>query len=291
MRQTQNQFFGLDSAKLPYATPGTIFIAVDTRRIYVYDINREPRLVSGTATGGGGDIVTYDTYADLPTPSDPDTIAFVVNSTGIKWLPGSLGGTYYPAGWYIYQNGVWTSIEAPVDEALQLVTEHIADLNNPHQVDKTDVGLSNVDNTADLDKPISDATVAALLLKSDVSHNHVKSDIADFNELDYASAAQGLLANTSLQPGDNISELFNDEIYLQPSDNVSALTNDSGYIEGNTMTSYRSDINDPDNYLYTGYLLNGTPVIKRYLDGIEAFAQGVTNLETDWTNRLNLTYI
>lgn len=34
---------------------------------------------------------------------------------------------------------------------------HINDFNNPHQVTKEQVGLSNVDNTADLDKPISNA--------------------------------------------------------------------------------------------------------------------------------------
>ena len=32
---------------------------------------------------------------------------------------------------------------------------HYTDFNNPHQVNKTDVGLSNVDNTSDVNKPIS----------------------------------------------------------------------------------------------------------------------------------------
>ena len=34
---------------------------------------------------------------------------------------------------------------------------HVDDLNNPHQVTKTQLGLSNVDNTSDADKPISTA--------------------------------------------------------------------------------------------------------------------------------------
>ena len=41
------------------------------------------------------------------------------------------------------------------------------DYNNPHQVDKNDVGLSAVDNTSDADKPISDATQIALDGKED----------------------------------------------------------------------------------------------------------------------------
>ena len=290
MRQTQNQFFGLDSAKLPYAEPGTIYIAIDKKRIYLYDVNRVPQLISGTSGGGGAGIDTYDTYADLPTPSDPDTVAFVLNSSGTKWLPGTLGGTYYPAGWYIYQSNIWNSIEAPVDEALQLIVAHVADLNNPHGVDKTDVGLSNVDNTSDLDKPLSSAIIAALSGKSDVGHNHLKADIADFNELDYATSAQGTTADSALQPGDNISSLINDEVYLQPSDNVSALTNDAGYLIAKSVTSYRSDV-EVDT-VYSGYLLNSVITIKKCTSaGVITYATGLTNLETDWINRLTLTYM
>lgn len=39
---------------------------------------------------------------------------------------------------------------------------HLIDTNNPHQVTKAQVGLSNVDNTSDKLKPISDATKTAL---------------------------------------------------------------------------------------------------------------------------------
>ena len=42
------------------------------------------------------------------------------------------------------------------------IDSHIANTNNPHQVDKNDVGLGNVDNTSDVNKPISTATSAAL---------------------------------------------------------------------------------------------------------------------------------
>ena len=92
-----------------------------------------------------------------------------------------------------------------------------------------------------------------------------------------------------MQPGDDISELFNDEVYLQPSDNVSALTNDAGYLTSNNVTSYRSDADI--GTIYSGYLLNTVITIKKCVDGVETFGQNLTNLETDWTNRLSLTYI
>ena len=42
------------------------------------------------------------------------------------------------------------------------VHDHLIDYNNPHKVTKAQVGLGNVDNTSDKDKPISDATQTAL---------------------------------------------------------------------------------------------------------------------------------
>ena len=48
----------------------------------------------------------------------------------------------------------------PVDEA------HTTDTDNPHNVNKAQVGLGNVDNTNDKDRPISDLTQAALDTKA-----------------------------------------------------------------------------------------------------------------------------
>lgn len=47
------------------------------------------------------------------------------------------------------------------------LSTHAARVDNPHGVTKSQVGLGNADNTADLDKPISKATQSALDLKAD----------------------------------------------------------------------------------------------------------------------------
>lgn len=60
---------------------------------------------------------------------------------------------------------------------------HIYDYNNPHRVNKEQVGLGNVDNTADMDKPISTATQNALDKKADVIHTHTMSDITDLEQI------------------------------------------------------------------------------------------------------------
>jgi hypothetical protein len=48
---------------------------------------------------------------------------------------------------------------------------------NPHGTTKSDVGLSNVDNTSDLNKPISTATQTALNGKANTAHVHALSDL------------------------------------------------------------------------------------------------------------------
>jgi hypothetical protein len=53
---------------------------------------------------------------------------------------------------------------------------------------KADVGLSNVDNTADLSKPISTATQTALDGKAATSHTHPSTAITDFNTAAAAAA-------------------------------------------------------------------------------------------------------
>lgn len=68
---------------------------------------------------------------------------------------------------------------------------HISNKNNPHQVTKSQVGLSNVDNTSDLDKPISTATQNALNGKVDKT-----TEIA------------GLQINSGITSNDLFNQLF-----------------------------------------------------------------------------------
>lgn len=53
---------------------------------------------------------------------------------------------------------------------IETVNDHIEDTSNPHGVTKEQVGLGSVDNTSDLDKPISTATQTALDDKVNVDH-------------------------------------------------------------------------------------------------------------------------
>lgn len=168
------------------------------------------------------------------------------------------------------------------------IDNHIEDKNNPHEVTKSQIGLGNVDNTSDIDKPLSNAEREALALKQNVisdlalirgnaqAGKQASDTIANYGNIvthdtnEFATASQGQLADTALQPGDDISQLTNDADYatesfvedkiedvtdtfgdivthnvsefatsaqgalsdtaLQPNDNISELNNDVGYI-------------------------------------------------------------
>lgn len=70
-----------------------------------------------------------------------------------------------------------------LDSTDKLIDDHIRDFNNPHKVTKDQIGLGNVDNTSDMNKPISIATQMALDKKADVHHSHTMTDITNLENL------------------------------------------------------------------------------------------------------------
>lgn len=69
---------------------------------------------------------------------------------------------------YVIKDAPELATQQEVLDVENKVDVHIANTNNPHQVTKAQVGLGNVDNTSDLDKPISTAQQEALDLKQNV---------------------------------------------------------------------------------------------------------------------------
>ena len=63
------------------------------------------------------------------------------------------------------QATVNSSVSESMSNMNSVLTNHLADKTNPHNVTKAQVGLGNVDNTSDADKPISNPTKEALLTK------------------------------------------------------------------------------------------------------------------------------
>ena len=71
----------------------------------------------------------------------------------------------------------FSEANADIAELHGIIDEHTSDTHNPHSVSKSQVGLGNVDNTSDANKPISTATQTALDGKAAASHTHTKSQV------------------------------------------------------------------------------------------------------------------
>lgn len=81
------------------------------------------------------------------------------------------------------------------------LTNHVNNTSNPHNTTKTQVGLGNVDNTSDLNKPISTATQSALdgkepTITAGTTSQYYRGD-KTFQTLDKAAVGLGNVDNTS----------------------------------------------------------------------------------------------
>ena len=89
------------------------------------DANGNIGVVVSGGTGGGGSQPFSFTAANrsallaLTGMADGD-LAYVVNSEGTAWLPGTSGGSYYPKGIYIYSGGAWVSDRNAISLQLSL---------------------------------------------------------------------------------------------------------------------------------------------------------------------------
>lgn len=127
----------------------------------VTKLNRKVRClqteIEACCAGGGGSgtgvtyyVQNYNELIAIPSPS-ADELAYVYNDQGTKWLPGGLGGTYYPDGLWIYTGTIWKNDKTLIAQQLQLsiddiiantnnisilttnLNNHVTDLSNPHQ--------------------------------------------------------------------------------------------------------------------------------------------------------------
>ena len=118
------------------------------------------------------------------------------------------------------------------------LTAHINKVDNPHAVTKAQVGLGNVDNTSDANKPISNAVQTALNLKANLASPTFTGNvtapkfiggISTNNGIEYLNT---LSANINTQGWyrvfvSNIANSFGSSVILNVNRSYSANTNES----------------------------------------------------------------
>lgn len=142
------------------------------------------------------DVLEYADFSSFPATGESGKI-YVAKNTNLtyRW-----GGTNYVEISASLALGETASTAYAGDKGkatTDKVDSHVANTNNPHQVTKAQVGLGNVDNTSDADKPISTATQQALNNKVDkVTGKGLSTN--DFTN-EYKEIIDNL--NTSVNPG------------------------------------------------------------------------------------------
>ena len=152
------------------------------------------------------DVIEVDSYDNLPTTGETGKI-YVTKDTNLtyRW-----SGSRYIEISASLALGETSSTAYPGDkgkETTDKVNAHTTDYNNPHKVDKAQVGLSNVDNTSDKDKPVSDATLTII--------NEVKESISSGN-----TTITGNL-NKHISDYNNPHKVTKDQVGLGNVDNTS----------------------------------------------------------------------
>ena len=120
------------------------------------------------------------------------------------------------------QNGGYTGTGQDLKDEIDAISGgtgvqlqvHLDDLSNPHQVTKAQVGLSNVENTSDADKPVSTAQQAVLDSKVDkiIGKGLSTNDLTDM----LLMSMNGAIASSAfiVHSGDGKSFLENNGTYI-----------------------------------------------------------------------------
>jgi hypothetical protein len=205
------------------------------------------------------------------------------------------------------------------------IQTHIADLNNPHQVTKVQVGLSEADNTSDMDKPVSSAQQAADLSVLNTANAYADSLVTglldDRGNYDASSdlfpsaggsgsggsvmkgdlwtiSVAGSMGGTIVEIGDVVRALADDP--GQVSSNWAITQNNIGYVAENiankaaTLLGNYDDVHYPTVKLLTDELASKEPTIiasgnaSDYWNGTKMFVDFGESTRTVFLNGLNL---
>jgi hypothetical protein len=154
------------------------------RRQIAEAVNRLISALSGLLSGGNNDdVLTYDSSADSYT----------------KWAAGGGGGTVDVVS-NVAQDRILGRVTAGSGDSEELTAAQVRT-------------LINVEDGATADQ--SAAEILTAIKTVDGAASGLDADLLDGNEATaFATAAQGALADSALQSGDNVSDLTNDAGYV-----------------------------------------------------------------------------
>ncbi len=128
--------------------------------------------------------------------SGREGILYIYGETLYIWKDGEEGED----GEFTAVSTASSGVSRELEEKINIAYEHTSDTTtNPHQISKATINLGNVDNTSDIDKPVSNATMFELVKKVNVSEI--------VNNLTTRSARVPLSANMGWELNSQVSAL------------------------------------------------------------------------------------
>lgn len=126
--------------------------------------------------------ITSDTVLEIRTVNDT---ALEFTTDGENWHPVSSAGLV-EWGDVIGDIANQADLQLLFDNLTDLINNHINDVDNPHQVTKAQLDLGNVNNTADVDKPVSDLQQIAI----DTAKTEAISTAKEYSDTNLATAQE-----------------------------------------------------------------------------------------------------
>lgn len=172
----------------PVGTSGVIYLALNTNKLYRYNgmgyVVISPSEVTSVNTETGAVVLdktdiglgNVDNTSDLNKPISTATQTALDLITDVNWTGDYNNGVTYNVGDGVMFNGASFRMITFIGAAGYPPSAYPGSwLQITDYVSANDVGLGNVDNTSDADKPISDATQDAL---DDLSDNITKEIVS-----------------------------------------------------------------------------------------------------------------
>lgn len=151
-------------------------------------------------------------------------------------------------------NNVEDDLDLNVKEIKSIINNHTSDKNNPHTVTKRQVGLDQVDNTSDLNKPISTLTQQALDYEANLRNEMDEEIMQRINDVhdeltqeitthiqDKANPHQVTKEQVGLGNLTNDAQVKRSEMGVA---NGVATLNEQGLVPSNQLPSYVDDVID-----------------------------------------------
>lgn len=195
-----------------------------------------------------------------------------------------------------------TSVDGKVNGVRQELDAHIEDLLNPHQVTKGQIGLGNVDNTADADKPVSNSTQAAIIsavapkadktyvdnqltLKANKTDVYTKQESSDLVNNSISTALTPVNASLDLAKR-GIANRYDSSLTYNSGERVVLINGDivKSTIDGNTndpnvdMAGWSIKYQPPSIFqesdIDTSAIKNNSPSLQRYFRAVDDNRKG-----------------